>query len=380
MNLIFKELWHRKTNSLLSLLGLAGVVAFFVGFLTTAEAAKRETLRITRDLGFNLRIIPKATNMDRYWFDGYSDQTMPEDAVERLAAQEGIFMSYNHLMASLKQPYLLDGADVILMGVAPTLTSADKKKRPMGFKIETGTIQVGYQVAQRLSLKPGRSVRVGTSEFTVSKCLVENGTEQDVYVYGTLADIQTALGLPGEINEIKAIDCLCLTSDEEPVAILREELAKVLPEARVIQDRVQADARARQRQMVEGKFGFLIPFLLIVSAVWVGVMAALNVRERRSELGILRALGYGSVPIAGIILMKAVFLGIGGAVVGFFLGNGLAVSVGPEIFKVTAKAIETDWTLLGYAVLGAPVFAAMASFVPAMQAVAQDPALTLREE
>ena len=78
--------------------------------------------------------------------------------------------------------------------------------------------------------------------------------------------------------------------------------------------------------------------------------------------------------------MKAVFLGIGGAVVGFFLGNGLAVSVGPEIFKVTAKAIETDWTLLGYAVLGAPVFAAMASFVPAMQAVAQDPALTLREE
>lgn len=378
--MILKELWHRKANTTLSLLGLVGIVAFIVGFLTTEEAAKRETRRITRDLGFNLRIIPQETDMDRYWFEGFSSATMTEDTVSRLAAQDGIFMSYNHLMASLKRPYTISGREVILMGVAPTITSADKKKRPMGYTIKPGTLQLGYQVAQRLGVKVGDSLSLGEQTFTIGKALVESGTEQDVYVFGTLSDVQAILNLEGQINEIKAIDCLCLTADEEPVKILRQELAKVLPEARVIQDRVQADARAKQRQMIENKFGFLSPFLLVVSALWVGIMAALNVRERRAEIGVLRALGYGSGRIATLFLVKAILLGSVGALIGFALGNALALSIGPEIFRVTAKAIQTDWTLLGYAMLVTPVFAAMASFIPAMQAVAQDPATTLRED
>ena len=378
--MILKELWHRKANTALSLLGLAGIVAFIVGFLTTSDAANRETRRITRDLGFNLRIIPGQTDMDRYWFDGYSAATMSQETVSRLAAQEGIFMSYNHLMASLKQPFQLQGREVILMGVAPTITSADKKKRPMGYSIKTGTVQLGFQVANRLGVKPGDQLSLGAEEFAVTKCLVESGTEQDIYVFGHLDDIQGVLGLDGQINEIKAIDCLCLTADEEPIKILRQELAKVLPEARVIQDRVQADARAKQRQMMENKFSFLSPFLLVVSALWVGVMATLNVRERRAEIGVFRALGYGSGRIAGLFLMKAILLGCVGAVIGFALGNALAMSVGAQIFKVTAKAIQTDWSLLGIAVLATPFFSAIASFIPAMLAVAQDPAVTLRED
>ncbi len=378
--MIFKELWHRKANTLLSVVGLVGVVAFIVGFLTTSEAAQRETRRITRDLGFNLRIIPEATDMDQYWFDGYSSATMAEDTVTRLAAQDGIFMSYNHLMASLKQPYDLSGGKVILMGVAPTITSADKKKRPMGYQIETGTALVGYQVAQRLGLKAGSELSLGKHVLKVTKTLVESGTEEDIYVYAALSDVQRVLGLTGQINEIKAIDCLCLTADEEPVKILREELGKVLPEARVIQDRVQADARAKQRQMIENKMGFLTPFLLIVSALWVGVLAALNVRERRQEIGVLRALGYGSGHIAGLFLGKAIVLGVLGAGLGFAVGNALALSIGPEIFRVTAKAIQTNWTLFGWSLLGAPLLAAIASFIPAMQAVAHDPAETLRED
>ena len=378
--MILKELWHRKANTILSLLGLVGIVAFIVGFLTTAEAAKRETRRITRDLGFNLRIIPQETDMDRYWFEGFSSATMSEETVNRLAAQEGVFMSYNHLMASLKRPYTIDGREVILMGVAPTITSVDKKKRPMGYTIKPGTLQLGYQVAQRLGVKVGDSLSLGEQTFSIAKALVESGTEQDVYVYGTLGDVQAILNMEGQINEIKAIDCLCLTADEEPVKILRQELAKVLPEARVIQDRVQADARAKQRQMIENKFGFLSPFLLVVSALWVGIMATLNVRERRAEIGVLRALGYGSASIARLFLVKAILLGVLGAMIGFALGNALALGIGPEIFRVTAKAIQTDWSLLGYALVVAPAFAAMASFIPAMQAVAQDPATTLRED
>ena len=68
LGLIFKEMWFRKMQALLCLCGLAAVVSLMTAYLTTEKAADRETKRITRDLGFNLRILPKETDMDLYWF------------------------------------------------------------------------------------------------------------------------------------------------------------------------------------------------------------------------------------------------------------------------------------------------------------------------
>jgi len=194
-----------------------------------------------------------------------------------------------------------------------------------------------------------------------------------------LKDVQGIAGKPGQINEIKAIDCLCLTADQDPISILREELEKILPEAKVIQDRVQADARARQRQMVQRKFEFLSPFLMVCGAIWVAVLSALNVRERRSEIGIWRALGKGGGFIAGLVIGKAMIIGFFGGFIGFWVGNSMALEVGPSIFQITAKAIKTEWSYLAWSLILTPLLAAAASFIPAMLAVTQDPAETLRE-
>ena len=377
--LILKEISFRKGHTIIMLCGLISVTALMTAYLSTESAAERETKRVARDLGFNLRILPKQTNMDLYWFQGFSDQTMPEATVERLANYQGVFMTYNHLMASLRQKITMGGGDVILVGVAPTITSPDKKKRPMGFTIKTGTLHLGYQVGQRLGLKPGDTLELLGQDFKIEKVMVEYGTEEDVYVYGTLKDVQGIAGKPGQINEIKAIDCLCLTADQDPISILREELEKILPEAKVIQDRVQADARARQRQMVQRKFEFLSPFLMVCGAIWVAVLSALNVRERRSEIGIWRALGKGGGFIAGLVIGKAMIIGFFGGFIGFWVGNSMALEVGPSIFQITAKAIKTEWSYLAWSLILTPLLAAAASFIPAMLAVTQDPAETLRE-
>ena len=378
--LIWKELVYRKLNAFLSALAIVAAVALFVAYFTTAEASHRETTRVTRDLGFNLRIIPKDTDMEQFWATGFSDQTMPEDAVQRLADHDRGFLTFNHLVASLQARYRLEGREILLTGLAPTLTAPAQQQQPMGFVIQPGTVHLGYQVAQRLGLKKGDSLELGGSRFAVTQCLVESGTDDDLRVFGRLSDVQRVLNRPGRINEIKAIDCLCLTADQDPLKMLRAELATALPEARVLQLRTIADARARQRQMVTRYAAFLTPFLLAASAAWIGVLAVLNVRERKLEIGILRALGYGSARIAGLFLARAVLLGIAGAAGGYFIGSTLAVQFGPQIFQVTAKSIRALPSLLLWAVVAAPAFAALASFIPAMLAVAQDPADTLREE
>ena len=71
LSLILKEAGHRKVNFAMSLMAVMVTVALFITYLTTAEASKRETTRVTRDIGFNLRIIPRETDMDRFWTDGF---------------------------------------------------------------------------------------------------------------------------------------------------------------------------------------------------------------------------------------------------------------------------------------------------------------------
>jgi putative ABC transport system permease protein len=380
LSLILRELAHRKLNFLLSVTAVVATVALFVAFLTTAEAAKRETVRVTRDIGFNLRIIPKETDMDRFWATGYSEHTMPEETVGRFAKYDKVFLSFNHLVATLQRRFALGGKEVLLTGLATTITAPEQRGRPMGYEIKRGTVIAGHTVAQRLGLKKGSSLELGGKRFTVDRTLVESGTDDDIRVFGALADVQTVLGLEGRINEIKAIDCLCLTADQDPMKILRAELEKALPEAKVIQLRAIADARAKQRQTADRYFGFMSPFLLVVCAGWVGVLAVLNVRERRVEIGVLRALGHGSGRVAGLFLGKASLIGLIGGGAGWALGTWLALRFGPDIFRVTAKAIQAEPRLGLWAMLLAPALAAVASFIPTMLAVTVDPAETLRSE
>ena len=379
LKLIAKELWHRRANALLSLAGLTATVALFVAFFTLAQASKRETVRVTRDLGFNVRIISRDTDMDQFWADGFSNQTMPEDAVQRLASYKNVFFAYNHLVATLQQPFELAGKRVFLIGVAPAITAPEQRKQPMGYQIKAGTLIAGAQVVQRLGLKRSEKLKLGNESFTVERCLVETGTPEDVTVYGALADVQRVLSLPGRINEIKAIDCLCLTAAQDPLRVLRAELERALPEAKVVQLRTMADARAKQRQTSVSYFNFVTPMLLVVCAAWVGLLAAQNVRERRTEIGVLRALGQHSGRIAALFLGKAALIGLVGAAAGYGIGTAVALKFGPEIFKVTANAIKPEPLLLSWAILVGPAFAALVSFIPAILAVNLDPAETLRE-
>ena len=113
---------------------------------------------------------------------------------------------------------------------------------------------------------------------------------------------------------------------------------------------------------------------------WIGILAFLNVRERRQEIGIMRATGYSSGKIALLFLGKAVIIGFSGAAFGFIVGTALSVKFGPQIFKITAASIKPQMELLIWSLLGSPLVCAAAVMIPTMLGVYQDPAVTLRDE
>ncbi|MSU32313.1 MAG: FtsX-like permease family protein [Pedosphaera sp.] len=378
--LILREMRHSRLNTCLSLVAIIATVALLVGVHLLTAAAEREARRVSRDLGFNLRIVPRNTDPDRFFLEGYSDQTLPEDAVRQLASAAGTFVTFNHLTPALERRIRLQERDCLLTGLGQSVTGPGEKKQPMGFHIPLGKAHVGFLLAHHFNLKNGSSLRVLNRDLVVEKVLLEAGTDEDLRLYTSLADAQTILGLSGRISEIKAIDCLCLTADQDPLTQIRAALEKVLPEARVLQMRTLADARAKQRQSSENVTAFAVPMTLLAAALWVGTLFILNVRQRRSEIGLWRALGSGSGSIATLFLGKAALLGLIGGTVGYFVGTTIALQFGPHLFPVTAASLQANFQLFPKALLLTSAFAVLAAFLPAMIAVAQDPAGTLRAD
>lgn len=375
LQLIVKEIKFRKLNFILALSAMSFAVAFFVFFFTSNEASKRETIRLTRDMGFNLRIIPKETDMNKFWATGYSDYTMPQDYVDRFRKFKDL--SYAHLTATLHKEIIWHNKEIILTGIAPEIDPLGRAI--MAFRIKPGEVYIGYELAKEFKAHQGETIDILGGKFTIVKILSETGSTDDISIYGTLSEFQQILEMKGLINEIMALNCLCISPDEgDPLVILREQLDQVLPATKVVMNTTIANAREAQRYMLEQYFAIISFCLVILIAIWIGALAMINTKDREQEIGILHAIGHRRSKILGIFLGKALVIGFVSAILGYILGSFLSIKFGSAIFKITAGSIKPMYSLLIWSVNIAPFYSALSSFIPAIIASLKDPAVIIK--
>jgi putative ABC transport system permease protein len=375
LHLIIKEIKFRKFNFMLALSAITLAVAFFVFFFTSNEASKRETTRLTRDMGFNLRIIPKGTDMNKFWTSGYSEYTMPEDYAERFRKFKDF--SFAHVTATLQKKIIWDNKEIILTGIAAEIDPAGRAA--MAYIIKPGQVYIGCELARESGARQSGVIDILGKKFTIVKILSETGSTDDIRAYGTLSEFQEILGMKGQINEIMALNCLCLSPEEgDPLTILRQQLDQVLPETKVVMNTTIANAREKQRQMLEKYFAFISVFVVLLIAIWIGTLTMINTKDREQEIGVLHALGHGTGNILGIFLGKALIIGFASAIIGYLLGSFLALKFGGEIFKITADSIKPMHSLLLWSIIAAPAFSALSSFIPAIIAAIKDPVMVIR--
>ena len=378
--LIIKEISHRKTNAVLSLLAITIAVGGSIVLHTAFAGSLQRTKRIQRDMGQNLRIVSKDTDLAHFWDEGYSKSTFSENWVQQFTnvTKE---INYSHLSAVLKWKIDWRGSPAMIYGLAPREVAPPGRKKPiMITPVKQGTIQLGKTLAAIHEVKRDDMVEVESGEFQVGRVLSEKGSGAEIRIYMHLADAQAVLQRKGLINEIQALDCYCADESQDTLALLRKQLQPILPEAQVFRMQDMAEAREKQRRDIEWTYSTLMPAIVMICGVIIGLLAFLNTRARQQEIGILRALGKGSFTVAALFLGKALIFGIFGAACGFGLGTALLLGWGQELLKISPKLIGWDLTNLKWALFLAPVFSALATFIPAMLAVTQDPADTLRHE
>lgn len=380
--LILKEILFRKLNFVLIFFPVVIATAGCIMMLTVSNAAYKEINRQMRDLGTNLIIVPKSINAAEYFRNGFTNETLPEDYITKLSKAK--VFTVQHLMGTIYKPVDINGKTAIVNGtmVAAQVTHGGKKP-PMGTKIEDGKVYCGFEIAKQLNLEKGKVLVIKDKEFVVEKIYRSKGNNEDVMIYMNLKEAQQLFDMPKQVNVILALqcqtDCTEFSQIENKLKEIKNELAPLVPEADFIEKSNIADIRETTRNTVQNFNNFILPLIFVVSLIWIALIFINNVKERKQEIGILRAIGANSSQISFLFLGKAAFIGVIGGVAGYYLGNLLALTWGPKIFQLTATKIEFSPIFLIYAVLIAPTVCVLSSYLPAFIAVQQDPAEVLRE-
>jgi len=365
---------------------------------TEAEMRRMEDdyRKIMKALGFNLLILPAGQSLEEFYAEGRVTADMPEQYATKLAGAG--LMTINHLLPALERSIRWPEQDqrpVVLVGMRGEVPLA--RGEPMMVPVPPGSAVIGDGIRRSLALKVGDSITLLGRKFAVDSCLPERGTKDDITIWIGLRQAQEMLGARGRINSILALQCLCEGSD---IASIRRDVGRLLPGVQVIElaskTRTRAEARgraaaaaktaieaervhrARLRRDQESFMAWLLPLVTLGAAIWIGLLASMNARERTPEIGILRALGLRSRQIAAIFLARAALAGLVGAVVGYGVGFAVGLLSGETAAGAPGAAALFMPGLLGLVVVAAPVVAGVASLSPAVVAARHDPAAILR--
>jgi putative ABC transport system permease protein len=116
----------------------------------------------------------------------------------------------------------------------------------------------------------------------------------------------------------------------------------------------------------------------------VAALAFHNFRQRKSEIGLMRAIGLGSMSILGAFLGKAMIVGIFGGMLGMAIGIAIievrVLNMNPSISLTdTWSSASLTWTALWIPILMV-LLTVLASWLAAYNAIRQDAAIVLQGE
>jgi len=416
--LVVKEISRRKINFLLALLSVTFAVAIFIGslFMLKAHDLRTEKIialkqaeteermavlqndyrKIMKKLGFNLLILPHNQKLRDLYADDFASEYMPEAFVTKLS--ESQIITIRHLLPSLQQKIKWPERKrtIILIGTRGEVPFLHRDpKEPILVAVPKGHAVIGYELAASLDVRTGQTITLLGRDFVVTSVNEERGSRDDITIWIDLGEAQTLMNKEGQINAILALKCLCAGNE---IAQIRSEIAAILPGVQVIEQgtKVVTRAEARQRAAREAKealasvvetrrhlraeqvafSSLLVPAVLLICGIWIAFLFFSNVRERRSEIGILAAIGVRAKMILLLFVGKALLLAAVGAILGYVIGV-VAVIVWRNMTDPFSW-FHLPWFLL--ALLVATILALTASWIPAYLATGQDPAYVLREE
>ncbi|MEZ4217336.1 MAG: ABC transporter permease [Myxococcota bacterium] len=378
-------------RSLLSLLGIAVGIAAVIVLTSIGEGTRRYILGQFSQFGTNLIAIhpgkAKTSGMPGV-FGGSTKHLTLDDAVA-LGRIPGVGKVVPTVAGSARVEAAGRSRNVIVQGVTPDFEDVFHIRVRYGsFWPETDPRRgsqyavLGPKLARELfpDASPlGEFVRVGTTRFRVCGVMEPKGSmlgiDLDDMAYLPVA---SALAL-FDLRDLTEIDL-----DYQPIEAterVRDDVVRVLSERHGEEDftvttqQAMVDVFGNVMTVITTAVGAIAGISLLVGAIGILTVMWIAVRERTSEVGLLRAIGASRLQVAGLFLAEAGAV----ALVGGAAGVALGLAIGAALrLAVPGLPVSTPLSFVLAALAVSGGVGLLSGVLPARRAARLDPIEALR--
>ena len=347
----------RAASALLAMIVAAAVATAMMNLYVDVQAKLRSEFR---NYGANVVIVAN------------EGQPLPSDAlakVESVLGAKTLAVPFSYAVARTH-----DGQSVVVVGTDFTRArQLNHWWKVSHWPDRTNEALIGMRAATAVSPKrqPFELTFQGKAIQLAPAGMLQTGAGEDSRIYLDQSEFQSWTGVAPSTIEVAANGTVA-----EVEASIRQ-LAQLLP---------AADIRA-VRQIMEGEANVLnkTRATLYASATLVVLTSALCVLatlmgwvfDRRRDFAIMKALGASERLINGFFAAEAAALGVVGAILGFFIGIGVAAWIGRANFHAP---VVPRFSVFPYVLAGSVAVALVSAILPIGLLRRVQPAIILRGE
>jgi len=352
---------RRAASALLAMIVAAAVATAMMNLYVDVQAKLRTEFR---NYGANVMIVGK---------DG---QSLPADALAKVQSVLGagtLAVPFSYTVARSH-----DGQSVVVVGTdfvrARQLNRWWKVSHWPGAPNEA---LIGMRAATLVSPTASRNRQPfeltfhGKAIELAPAGMLQTGASEDSRIYLDQSDFQNWTGVAPSTIEVAANGT---TADVEGSI---RQLAQLLPTADVRPVRQIMEGEANVLSKTRATLYASATLVILTSALCVLATLIGWVFDRRRDFAIMKALGASEGLINGFFAAEAAALGVFGAILGFFIGVGVAVWIGRVNFHAP---VVPRFTVFPYVLAGSVAVSLISAILPIVLLRRVQPAIILRGE
>jgi putative ABC transport system permease protein len=387
----FKNLKGRQLRSFLTILGIVIGIAAIVALISIGEGLNQSVSEQFESLGTDtLMVLPGGGLMESVFAKLSDDDVDTIEQVKGVDFAAAIYVATPQAdFRGEKQSVMAIGIDIGKIDKLGFIGIAKVKEGRILAKNDTAAVVLGSNFASKVMKEEiglRQTIELGGKKFRVAGILEEAKNS-----FGTMFNTAIMMGS----DQLKGISETELT----PLRII----VKGLPGENIddlkqrISDRLEREHNKKDFQVmgmqqvsdIAGSVVGMISLVLIGIAgisLLVGGIGIMNtmlmsVMERTQEVGVMKAIGATTPRITSIFVVEAGMIGLGGGIIGLFIGAGAAVLIS-AIAAASGLPLEAvvSPALIAGALLFSVTVGMAAGVYPAIRAASIDPVEALRYE